>query len=132
MTISWEPFSLFLVSDYLQWYDSQLLSQMFDYFLIQYGADVSSKSLRGQGALDLVLRSGPRFPNRWWYERVRQQLLAKLGLLLEAGCDPRIKLRFSKTDVEPREWCWWKALDTEKKRRSLLPPQETQHLPPLP
>ncbi|KAH6091626.1 hypothetical protein HBI65_154710 [Parastagonospora nodorum] len=167
MTISWEPFSLFLVSDYLQWYDSQLLSQMFDYFvsiggdieardawgdtlllrachyntvgssvylsqLIQYGADVSSKSLRGQGALDLVLRSGPRFPNRWWYERVRQQLLAKLGLLLEAGCDPRIKHRFSKTDVELREWCWWKALDTEKKRRSLLPPQETQHLPPLP
>ncbi|KAH5063199.1 hypothetical protein HBH96_061220 [Parastagonospora nodorum] len=167
MTTSWGPFSLFFVPGYFPWYDVQLLSQVFDYFvsigcdieardacgdtlllracryytvgssvylsqLIQYGADVSAKSLRGQGALDLALEPVPWTLSLWSDERIRQQLLGKLGLLLEAGCDPRIKHRFSKIDVEIGEQCWWKALDTEKKRRSLLSPQETQHLPPLP
>ncbi|KAH3966044.1 hypothetical protein HBI56_063740 [Parastagonospora nodorum] len=100
--------------------------------LIQYGADVSVKSLRGQGALDLALGPVPWTLSLWSEEHLRQQLLGKLGLLLEAGCDPRIKHRFSQDDVGLMLQCWLKALDTEKKRRSLLPPQETQHLPPLP
>jgi hypothetical protein len=101
--------------------------------LIQYGVDVDVKDSRGHGALDLALALVPWILSlRSDGEPVRHNLRATLGLLLEAGCDPRIKHRFSKKDVEIKEQYWWKALDTEKKRRSLLPPQETQHLPPLP
>ncbi|KAH5327056.1 hypothetical protein HBI12_074540 [Parastagonospora nodorum] len=161
ITTSWGFYSLFFVFGYYRWDDVQLMCQMFDYFvsigcdieardvlgktpflhacrdpmlepsvylsqLIQYGADVGVKDSRGQGALDLALGSV-----QWSISLSWDKLLGKLGLLLEAGCDPRIKLRFSKNDVGLAR-CWWKALDTEKKRRSLLPPQETQHLPPLP
>jgi hypothetical protein len=100
--------------------------------LIERGADVSARDCNGRGALDLTLMSSAKFlpiamicPPHYSV----QLLELKLQILLQSGCPPQLQ------DIWPETSAGWqtyrKAIEREKKRRSLLLLEDMQHLPTL-